>query len=172
MASSSDQTREWHVMSYNMETRGLRSHTKRRQLLDTRSDAKTRSKSQVTSESNECEVNRKDSFDRFGDDLCQHLLSYLALEDRFRAECVSRQWQRFVFTTHKDMIFDTSLRRRSYEVILNACQHVTRIEFPDQWPYINHLILDSVIVNCNHLNALHMRSHTDISVQTMDTFLA
>ncbi|CAG2163990.1 unnamed protein product [Oppiella nova] len=33
----------------------------------------------------------KDCFDRFGDDLCQHLLSFLSLEDRFRCECVSKQ---------------------------------------------------------------------------------
>ncbi|CAG2115582.1 unnamed protein product [Medioppia subpectinata] len=36
----------------------------------------------------------KDSFDRFGDDLCEELLSYLSFEDRFRWECVSKQWQR------------------------------------------------------------------------------
>ncbi|CAG2174058.1 unnamed protein product, partial [Oppiella nova] len=36
----------------------------------------------------------KDSFDRFGGDLCEVLLSCLSLEDRFRCECLSKQCQR------------------------------------------------------------------------------
>ncbi|CAG2165681.1 unnamed protein product [Oppiella nova] len=40
----------------------------------------------------------KDSFDRFGDDLCGLVLSYLSLEDCFRFECLSKQWMRCVFT--------------------------------------------------------------------------
>jgi hypothetical protein len=33
----------------------------------------------------------KNSFYRFGDDLCELLLSYLTLEDKFRFECVSKK---------------------------------------------------------------------------------
>ncbi|CAG2166439.1 unnamed protein product [Oppiella nova] len=40
------------------------------------------------------QIYSKDSLDRFGDDLCQHLLSYLSFEDRFTYECLSKQWQR------------------------------------------------------------------------------
>ncbi|CAG2173585.1 unnamed protein product [Oppiella nova] len=36
----------------------------------------------------------KDSFDRFGDDLCRLLLSYLPFEEHFRRECLSKQFQR------------------------------------------------------------------------------
>ena len=32
----------------------------------------------------------KDSFDRFGDDLCEEVLSYLTFEDKFRFECVAK----------------------------------------------------------------------------------
>jgi hypothetical protein len=39
----------------------------------------------------------KDSFDRFGDDLCELLLSYLTIEHKFGFECVSKQWQRLVY---------------------------------------------------------------------------
>ncbi|CAG2178437.1 unnamed protein product, partial [Oppiella nova] len=39
----------------------------------------------------------KDSFDRFGDDLCGLVLSYLSLKDSFRYECLSKQWMRTVF---------------------------------------------------------------------------
>ncbi len=39
----------------------------------------------------------KDSFDRFGDDLCQLLLSYLTINDKIKFECISKQWQTLVF---------------------------------------------------------------------------
>ncbi|CAG2103465.1 unnamed protein product [Medioppia subpectinata] len=39
----------------------------------------------------------KNSMDRFGDDLCQLLLSYLSFEDRFQLKCVSKQFRRTVF---------------------------------------------------------------------------
>ncbi len=37
------------------------------------------------------------TFHRFGDDLCQLLLSYLTIEHKFVSECVSKQWQRLVY---------------------------------------------------------------------------
>ena len=40
---------------------------------------------------------RKDSMDRFGDDLTELILSFITLEDALRLECVSKQWKRCVF---------------------------------------------------------------------------
>ena len=41
---------------------------------------------------------RRDSFDdRFCDDFCEDILQYLSLEDKFRLELVSKQFQRIVF---------------------------------------------------------------------------
>jgi hypothetical protein len=37
------------------------------------------------------------SFDRFGDDLCELLLSYLPISDKINFECVSKQWNRLIF---------------------------------------------------------------------------
>ena len=37
------------------------------------------------------------SFDRFGDDLTELILSYLRFEDKVRLECLSKQWRRLVF---------------------------------------------------------------------------
>ncbi|CAG2123271.1 unnamed protein product, partial [Medioppia subpectinata] len=51
----------------------------------------------------------KDSMDRFGDDLFGLILSYLLLEDRFRLECVSKQFQRTVFESVVDMKIDDRL---------------------------------------------------------------
>jgi hypothetical protein len=59
----------------------------------------TRSKSKLRQFENEL-INRmysKDSFDRFGDDLCQLLLSYLSIEEKISFECVSKQWKELVF---------------------------------------------------------------------------
>ena len=40
---------------------------------------------------------RRDSMDRFGDDMCELILSYLIFADKVRLECVSKQWKRCVF---------------------------------------------------------------------------
>ncbi len=40
-----------------------------------------------------------DSFDRFGDDLCELLLSFLSFDCKTR---VSKQWKRLVFNKHKN----------------------------------------------------------------------
>ena len=42
-------------------------------------------------------VYAKNSFDRFGDDLTEEILQYLTFEDKIRLECVSKQWQRFIY---------------------------------------------------------------------------
>ena len=44
---------------------------------------------------------RRDSFsDRFCDDLCSVVVSYLSFEDKIRFECVSHQFQRLLFNKH------------------------------------------------------------------------
>ncbi|CAG2120048.1 unnamed protein product, partial [Medioppia subpectinata] len=45
----------------------------------------------------------KDSMDRFGDDLCGLILSYLPLKHRFPLECVSKQFRRKVFESVVDI---------------------------------------------------------------------
>jgi len=43
------------------------------------------------------QIYSKDSFDRFGDDLMEVLLSYLSIEQKIKFECLSKQCQRVVF---------------------------------------------------------------------------
>jgi hypothetical protein len=45
------------------------------------------------------------SFDRFGDDLCQHLLSYLLVSHKIRYECVSKQWQQLIYNKQNKAVF-------------------------------------------------------------------
>ncbi|CAG2103463.1 unnamed protein product [Medioppia subpectinata] len=54
----------------------------------------------------------KDYLDRFGDDLCALLVSYLSLEDRFQCECVSKQFQRTVFVSVVDITLSDGLIHR------------------------------------------------------------
>ncbi|CAG2103257.1 unnamed protein product [Medioppia subpectinata] len=54
----------------------------------------------------------KDSLDRFGDDLCAVLVSYLSLEDCFEYECVSKQFQRTVFESVVDIHIYTTLVKK------------------------------------------------------------
>jgi hypothetical protein len=46
-----------------------------------------------------------DSFDRFCDDLCQLLLSYLLVSDKIRYECVSKQWQQLIYNKQNKVVF-------------------------------------------------------------------
>jgi hypothetical protein len=41
--------------------------------------------------------NNFNSFERFGDDLCEVLLSFLPISDKIKFECVSKQWQTLIF---------------------------------------------------------------------------
>jgi len=43
----------------------------------------------------------KNTFDRFGDDLCGLLLSYLGHNEKLRYECVSKQWQRCIYVNER-----------------------------------------------------------------------
>ena len=46
---------------------------------------------------------RRDSFDRFGDDLVEEILKYLSSRQRIAGECVAKQWQRIVFRGETDL---------------------------------------------------------------------
>ena len=52
---------------------------------------------------------RRDSFDdRFCDDLCEDILQYLAIKDKLRLECVSKQFQRTVTKKVYELDLDDS----------------------------------------------------------------
>src|SRR5579875_1847385 len=45
-----------------------------------------------------------DSMERFGDDLCELILSYLLSEDCHRLQCVSKQWQRLIYNKKSTLV--------------------------------------------------------------------
>ena len=103
---------------------------------------------------------RADSFDRFGDDLCEELLSFMSFEDKIRLECVAKQWSRLVFNKQSVLVVDTNEKsRHRYNVrqllikdkhryrgvdinrlktMLKKCPNITRIEF-------NYVINDQIL---------------------------
>ena len=46
----------------------------------------------------------KSSFDRFGDDLAEQILSYLWIKDKFRFECLSKRIQSLIYNKQTKLI--------------------------------------------------------------------
>src|SRR5882757_7873233 len=89
----------------------------------------------------------RQSYDRFGDDLCEVLLSYMSLEDRFRYECLSKQWQSLVYKTQTDLIvddkhfrhfgdnsYDSQRFQRFIQSVVKKCPNVSYIEIRNYIP--------------------------------------
>ena len=121
---------------------------------------------------------RRDSFsDRFCDDLCEDILRYLPLQDKFRQELVSKQFQRTVFqrqyelyisfwdhkiylnkifkSVHNYHFKDQSLG--SINALLKKCPNITSFEWAFRGlQYIGDETVNEVfrliIENCNNLN--------------------
>ena len=58
---------------------------------------------------------RAESFDRFGDDLTEELLSYLSVEDKIRLQSVAKQWNRClreVLRRHTSLVFSRYAKPR------------------------------------------------------------
>ncbi|CAG2167363.1 unnamed protein product, partial [Oppiella nova] len=85
----------------------------------------------------------KDSFDRFGDDLCGLVLSYLEFEECFRYECLSKQWQRCVFTRRHSLSVSAPVLKKFqlrennsivankwtiFESVVKKCPNITSID--------------------------------------------
>jgi hypothetical protein len=102
----------------------------------------------------------KDSFDRFGDDLCQLLLSYLSVEQKFRFECVSKQWKSLIFNKQQKLILDfyevlnnktlkTPKNEKKYDLMFKTLfkklKFLTDIECHH---FFNSSTINSIINNC------------------------
>ncbi|CAG2113640.1 unnamed protein product [Medioppia subpectinata] len=117
----------------------------------------------------------KDSFDRFGDDLCQELLSYMAFKDRFRCECVSKQWQRVVFEGQlalniKRELFDDNFSQ--IVSILTKCSNIRRVYSEYEEPVFKSFELIFLVINlCHHLNDMSFIVSED-NVHWINHFMA
>ncbi|CAG2170217.1 unnamed protein product [Oppiella nova] len=91
---------------------------------------------------------RKDSFDRFGDDLCQLLLSYQTFKDRFRHECVSTQFRRLVYRSLQVVTIDDRLVNQMKKTSLSGRK------------VLDSAIMASVLKKLRHIQCLDI---SDIS---------
>ncbi|CAG2164372.1 unnamed protein product [Oppiella nova] len=121
---------------------------------------------------------KKVSLDRFGDDLCEVLLSYLSIKDRFRYECVSKQWQRLIYTTVTDLKtsevnkrkpVDTESHLQAFELLLKKCPNIAFI-------YCRYAMsvrmLSLITKHCNHLNGIYMSVERNTTNETINEFFA
>ncbi|CAG2115270.1 unnamed protein product [Medioppia subpectinata] len=121
------------------------------------------------------QIYAKDSLDRFGDDLCELLLSYLTFEDRFRCECVSKQFRRKIFESVVDITFRDN------------CQHLCRIDChfrsnPKKWiqefgPLVTGISSFKAsdkqsLTHCHRLSQLSVESLADVFDTTSGQLLA
>ena len=130
---------------------------------------------------------RKTSFDRFGDDLIELVLSYISFEDSFQYKCVSKQWKRLVFNKQNKLIIsdyskinfindsNNEFNIKTIELILKNCQNITSIRFSYGFEYESVVNIDSVfdlIINyCNHLSEIDFNFEIkDLSQNTIKTF--
>ncbi|CAG2165529.1 unnamed protein product [Oppiella nova] len=122
----------------------------------------------------------RQSMDRFGDDLCQLILSYLPFEDRFRYECVSRQWRRLIFRSQRVLtleynwasFFLPTLREglvfATNRSILKKCQQITEISVNR---FVNNRDVVFQVINkyCHNLSAIES-DFDGMSARTVTAF--
>ncbi len=93
-----------------------------------------------------------DSFDRFGDHLCQLLFSFLSIEEKFRFECVWKQWQRLVFNKQQKLIINKSIAGKAFETILKKLVFINQIQF--KWISIIGQMIELIAKHCNDLKKI------------------
>ena len=134
---------------------------------------------------------RRDSFsDQFCDDLSEIILQFLPFEDKFRLECVSKQFQRTVFAKQNELIIDKILvfrstlrnamncrkyNERSLSILINILEKLPKIRCLRQKTFheilLNDRDLDLIIKYCRHLTAIHcdFKQISDIRILTERT---
>ncbi|CAG2166139.1 unnamed protein product [Oppiella nova] len=112
----------------------------------------------------------KDSFERFGDDLCQLILSYLSFKECFQFECLSKQWQRLVFKNVDSLILsDKQLLklpvrfRRLLSSVVRKCANITSIDIEINSEATERVF--KVFMNSyKNLNVIHVRGDEDLDL--------
>ena len=125
----------------------------------------------------------KDSFDRFGDDLIELVLSYISFEDSFQYKCVSKQWKRLVFNKQNKLIIDKYskikfIKHSNYENKFKLIEDILK-NFPNITSiclqevhifnvYINDMF-ELIIKYCNKLSEIEF-SITGLKSDLMEMF--
>ncbi|CAG2110628.1 unnamed protein product [Medioppia subpectinata] len=128
----------------------------------------------------QAKIYAKNSMDRFGDDLCALLLSYLSFEDRVRCECVSKQFRRTVFGSVvridiNDRLIEQMLKTTLIETLATIaikCPNIETIDCRGMWSKKIREHIPEVLAifrdNCHHLRHIYTNLWQN-SGQTMPT---
>ena len=125
-------------------------------------------------DSNKKRVIPKNSFDRFGEDLSELIFSYLSFEEKFRFECVSKQWQYLIYNKVYKVIYDVcwyncclpylfwrrgrvplSVNLEKLRIILEKCQNIRCIKFKNTVTNVNQ-VFQLIIQKCHNLREIEI----------------
>ncbi|CAG2109805.1 unnamed protein product [Medioppia subpectinata] len=96
----------------------------------------------------------KDSMDRYDDNVCQLLLSYLPFEDRFRYEGVSKQWQRVLYETIDEIVVDHQMV--STMIATETAKYKIFFVKPN-----GEFFMTSMLNKCPNIKSIDIRSDAD-----------
>ena len=109
---------------------------------------------------------RRDSFsDRFCDDLCSVIVSYLSFEDKIQFECVSHQFQRCVFVSQYVIekyiisqltLINGNIRLKAFESVLKKCKFINKIVIRSERIGCENReqVLQLITKYCKHLKSI------------------
>ena len=89
----------------------------------------------------------RDSFDRFGDDLTELILSFMSFEDKTRLQFVCRQWQRCIFEKTSEV------RIVKESKLMKICRRITRFEKSS-----NTRAMISCLKNCRNVRRVTLEN--------------
>ena len=93
----------------------------------------------------------RDSFDRFGDDLTELILSFMTFEDKIRLECVAKQWRRLVFSKQFAIGISRSNTKKTKDSLIGLYRGST----------IKRKALKSVLKKCRYISTVALDSSVD-----------
>ncbi|CAG2166333.1 unnamed protein product [Oppiella nova] len=143
-----------------------------------------RAKASMTDTNRTREEYPKDSLDRYGDDLCGLVLSDLSLEECFRFECVSKQWQRSVFKPQNYVNVEKHLKKwqiikgktiedidwQILESVVRKCPNIRRFDI-EIHSEVTGRVFETLMSAYKHLTAIDITFDTGINAQIIDTIL-
>jgi hypothetical protein len=124
---------------------------------------------------------KRQSFDKFGDDFCELIISYLSLEDKIKFECVSKQWQTLIYNKQNTLIINNSnplepikgstILSKYLENVLKKAKFITKIvtdfdlsEIPN-----GEQVLELISKYCSHLKSIKF-DFNGINDSTIEAF--
>lgn len=75
---------------------------------------------------------KRNSFDRFGDDFCELILSYLEIDEKIRLQYVNHQWKRCIFNKVDEIDYPLDLNNENVKIkisteVLKKCKYVKKL---------------------------------------------